>query len=141
MSRTARSKVSWPPRALALVHRCEMRKTPTGKTPESEWSLRSQNPRCDAMTSGDRELGTAPHGVIREPSDPVKQPVLTNLSKLCGHRGVLVLRACVRGSVGVGSSPNGGACSKPRRAGSVSAVEAKVRDVRSRGPRGPRAEF
>src|SRR6266567_2474707 len=137
MSRTARSKACRPSRAFALVHRCEIRKTPTGKTPENEWSLRSQNPRRDAATSGDCELGTAPHGVIREPSDPVKQTVLT---ELCGDVGPLVRSLCVWWAIGVGSRPHGRARAEPRGAGILSSVEAAVRELRSNRSRGPRAE-
>src|SRR5260221_4261293 len=137
MSRTARSKACRPSRAFALVQRCETRNTPTGNTPESEWSLRSQNPRRDAATSGDRELGTAPPGVIREPSDPVKQTVLT---ELCGDVGTPVCSFCVRWAIRVGSGTDGGARAEPRGAGILSSVDATVRQLRSNRSRGARAE-
>src|SRR5829696_6303915 len=84
MSRTALSKVRCPSSAFAFVQRCEIKKTPTGKTPDSEWSRRSQNPRRDGSRRGNRELGTCASRVIGEPPDHVKKAVL---SQSCGDGG------------------------------------------------------
>src|SRR5215472_17352405 len=45
ISRTASAKGRSPPSAFALVQRCSTRNTPTGMTPDSEWSLRRRNAR------------------------------------------------------------------------------------------------
>src|SRR5256885_1830381 len=52
MSRTASSNARLPPSAVAFVDKCATRNTPTGNTPDSEWSRRSQNPRCARAGGG-----------------------------------------------------------------------------------------